>query len=223
MTSKNRTKRIALIVFSLIIVFSTLQEAAAFGVTAPYWKENPITMALDETKKVTFTLQNMVGDEEIAIAVEIVKDKNYLTHLGDSNIYIVPAKTKDIEVPFELHVPSTAKPGEVLPVEINFLTTSQAGSGQLALGMGITKVFDIVVSGEPIKVEGQQIAEETQVPLQRQDKQSKIKPLTKEDLIPALVIFILVLLFWIILQRIRMKKMKHGEDGFQKKNQHDIW
>ena len=34
-----------------IIVFSTLEETAAFGVTAPYWKENPLTMVPDETKK----------------------------------------------------------------------------------------------------------------------------------------------------------------------------
>ena len=52
----------------------------------------------------------MIGDEDIAIAVEIVKDENYLTHLGTSNIYTVPAKTKDIAVPFEIHVPLTAKP-----------------------------------------------------------------------------------------------------------------
>lgn len=220
---KDNKKQIYLMLLTFIIVFSMLKEAAAFGVTAPYWKENPITMTIDETKKVTFTLQNMVGDEEIAIAVEIVKDKSYLTHLGNSNIYVVPAKTKDIEVPFEIHVPPTARPGTVLPVEINFLTTSQAGSGRLALGMGITKVFDIIISGEPINVEEPQIAQETQIPLQGQDKQSKIKPLTKEDLIPALVVLIIALLLWIILQKIRMKKMKHGEDGFQKKTQHDSW
>ena len=221
MNKKNRKKQFY-VVLIVLIVCSVLQEAAAFGVTAPYWKENPVTMAPDEIKKVTFSLQNMVGDEEIAIAVDIIKDKSYLTHLKNSNIYVVPAKTKDIEVPFEIHVPLTAKPGTTLPIEINFLTTSQAGSGQLALGMGVTKVFDILVSGETAKVEEPQIDQGAQTQPQEQ-KSTRIRPLTKEDLIPVLIVLIFVLLFWIILQRMRLKKINRGEKRSQKGTQHDLW
>lgn len=218
--TKQCAKVYGLIIFASIIFILIVQNAAAFGVTAPYWQENPLLLQPGDTRTITFSLQNMVGDEEVSVSVEVIKDKSYIQHTGSSNRYTVPPQTKDIQVPFEIKIPTNTKMGSKLPVEISFLTTAEGSSGKLALGVGVTKVFDIIVGAESQKQEEPQA-----VPApQKEEKTSMIRPLTKDDIIPALLTVIIILIFWLLIQRLRLKKLKgNKQESRSGKEEHARW
>ena len=71
-------KLINISIFALVILLATSFTVTAFGVTSLYWDGNPLILMPGETREVSFTLQNMVGDEDLALVVEVTSDKQYV-------------------------------------------------------------------------------------------------------------------------------------------------
>lgn len=175
----------------------------AFGVTTPYWKENPLALTPGETKEVAFTLQNMVGDEDLRVRVELLGDKKYVELVEAKTVeakteYEIPAKTKDIPVPVRIKVPVDTPAGTKFQVRVSFTSTSKKGTNAVQLGTGIEKTFEVVIE------EKESARPKVEAPA---EKPSLPYTLWKKPATPAVIIILIVLILWIILRKSR-KRMK---------------
>ena len=59
------------IIFSITLFILLSYSVFAFGVSSPYWDENPLYLKPGETKEVTMILQNMVGEDDIKMTGEL--------------------------------------------------------------------------------------------------------------------------------------------------------
>jgi len=139
---KNKTYLIATSVMAALLAISIV---SAFGVSSPYWEGNPLNMPRGSVKVVNLNLQNMVGDEDVTIEAELVEGED-ITSLGE-NRFTVPAQTSDILVPLEISMPKDTSPGEIKTVKVVFKTVS-GDTGGIAMGTGMTILFDVVASEE---------------------------------------------------------------------------
>lgn len=182
------------------VALLNLNTAQAFGVTAPYWKENPLVMSPGETKEITFALQNMVGDEDMQVTVTLIEDKRYVTLLGSTE-YEVPAKTKDIPVVVRIVMPQETPKGTTFPLRIAFRSTAKAGVQQVQLGTGIEKRFDIIVG------QGQD-TQQVEAPAPQKESALWKKPAT-----PALIVLVIVFILWLLLRKSRKAAKKSFNDN----------
>lgn len=194
------------ILFVLFFCFS-LQVVNAFGVTAPYWKENPLTLQPGESREINFLLQNMVDENDVTTMVKIEQGQEYVRFKEQKTEYVVPSKTKDIPVSIIVTVPTTAKVGEVLPVVVSFKNRQNEESQQVTLGLGISKTFNIIVSAESAPDQSkepaitQSFAESTiSVPVQATG---------------ALIVIVLVAIVWIVLKKMKRHKGKEDSNNAQ--------
>ena len=180
----------------------SISHVQAFGVTAPYWKENPLRMVPGETREIVFTLQNMVGDEDMRSTVELIEDKRYVELLGKTE-YGVPKKTKDVPVTIRITIPQETPIGTKFRVRISFLSTAKTGAQQVQLGTGIEKTFDVFIGQE-------QAAQETEAPAPQEEKKTT---LLKKPATPALIVILIVFIAWFLLRKSRKKRSEASADG----------
>ncbi len=183
-----------------------MQHVDAVAVTSFYRKENPLSLQPGQTREVTYLLQNMVGDEDFTLQAELEQPNPYVTFKDKVPVYKVPAKTKDIPVTIIIAVPSDAKIGTVMPVTVAFKTLKKEGEQQVALGVGITKTFDLIIS-----TESSQEHKETIAPTIATPQKSPVE-LLKKPATPALIVLIIVVIVWLLLRRSR-KGRKANVDG----------
>lgn len=196
-----KRKEIWVLMLTIALFLISVSYVQAFGVTAPYWKENPLTMAPGETKEVTFTLQNMVGDEDMQATVDLISDKRYVELLGETE-YDVPAKTKDIPVTVKISIPQEISIGTSFPLRIAFRSAAKGTTQQIQLGTGIEKTFDVFVG------QGQAV-QEVEAPV----TPKKEYALLKKPATPALIVIIVVFLIWLLLRKSRKKRSEVNTDG----------
>jgi len=141
--TNNKIMKIILPIFLIVILISLVN---AFGVSSPYWEGNPLTMAAGETKTVNLNLQNMVGEEDVNVKVEI-KEGLEIASLKE-DIYTVKSKTSDTFVPLKIKIPREAENTSYkLVAEVRTVTPGGEG-GAVMLGTGMTVAFDVLVSGK---------------------------------------------------------------------------
>lgn len=138
-------KKILLSSFLLSIMMVSL--VSAFGVSSPYWNDNPLQMARGEVKTVDLNVQNMVGDEDVRVIAEI-KEGSDISSLGKTD-FIVKAGTSNTIIPLRIEFPEDTTPGESKKVKIEFKTTSP-GEG-ISVGTGMLIAFDVVAKDEVAK------------------------------------------------------------------------
>ena len=194
------------VIFCLLVLTLVVPAVTAFGVTAPHWKENPLVLQPGESRDLAFELQNMVGDDDLSVKVSVVKDKTYINLIDDIDTYNVPAKTRKLKVNTKIAIPKDTPLGSTLPVEVYFVTVGTTSEGPLALGVGITKVFDIQV--------GKQSTPEQHVlpavqPQQKRSTATGVRPLNKDEMmIAAIIVVIALLLIWLYLQHRKINTLK---------------
>jgi len=205
-------------IFALVILLITSLSVAAFGVTAPYWSGNNLNLIPGETREVIFTLQNMVGDEDLTLSMEVSSDKQYVRLLDDSTTYEVPAKTKGVPVRFEVIIPEDAVRGSLIPIKLYFATSVEGTSGQLALGTGITKGFDVFVAGASSPVADKP-------PVFEKPQEESVSILSNKEIVAAIIVILLVAIVWIFLKRSRRNQRgnKRGAMYLPQQNKHDQW
>jgi hypothetical protein len=185
------SKGINIGIYVLFLIGFSLQ-VTAFGVTAPYWKENPLIMNPGDTREITFTLQNMVGEEDMRVSVEVLERQEYVQLLGPTE-YEVPAKTKDVPVKVQIAVPQELPLGTIFPVRVSFRSTEKGGTRQVQLGTAVEKTFDVIVG-------------QVEVPKEE-------SPLLKKPATPALIVLVIVVIAWLLLKKLKKKETKDGQNA----------
>jgi len=135
----NRSVSISCIALILLIGF-----ASAFGVSAPYWEDNPLSIERGTTKIVEINLQNMVGNEDVKVKAELVEGSDIASLSND--VYDVRAQTSNVMVPLKINIPDDAKVGDVKKVKIDFRTISPNNEGMISMGTGMSVAFDVNIT-----------------------------------------------------------------------------
>ncbi len=120
---------------------------SASGVTSEYWNganENPLRIAPGETKEITFTLQNMVGDDTLSFRAQVVNGTSIATLVDANPIYTVPPQTKDVQVKLVIKLPANAVLNQRYNVGVSFTSITNAEAGQFRIGSAFEKYFDVI-------------------------------------------------------------------------------
>jgi len=137
--------KINLITSALILGLMLVSLISAFGVSSPYWNENPLKMARGESTTVNLNLQNMVGEGDVSVKVILIEGED-ITYLPQE-IYTVKGGTSDTMIPLKIKIPKDAQPGETKKVKIEFKTI-QGDTKGIVMGTGMTIAFDVIATSE---------------------------------------------------------------------------
>ncbi|HJX49999.1 MAG TPA: hypothetical protein VJ438_00890 [Candidatus Nanoarchaeia archaeon] len=161
------------IILSIVSIILLISLTSAFGVSSPYWDENPLVMDRGETKTVNLNLQNMIGEEDVEVKAFLIEG-NDVTSLSEDT-FLVKSGTSNTTVPLKISVSKDAIPGETKTVKVELKTVQEDTQG-ISMGTGMTIAFDVIA--------GEAVAE------------------TSTGMIVALIIAILILvaMLWILLK-----------------------
>jgi len=141
----NKKLGIVLGTFSLFITMVFL--VSAFGISTPYWDDNPLKLASGESKIVTLGLQNQVGTEDVTLRAELTNDAGGIATIIDGSLdYFVPLGGSAV-VSIKVEVPEDAENTNPLrEVALSFTQIGVAGSGgPVTLSGGFTTKFPISI------------------------------------------------------------------------------
>ncbi len=132
-------------IFALLMAVCLSTSVAAFGISSPYWKENPLVMSPGESKEVHMTLQNMVGDEDLTVQAALVSGSEIATLTDESNVYEVKAGTADTKVNMDIVVPEDAMLEDSYNIVVSISTVTSSEGGGVSLGSAIDKSFEVII------------------------------------------------------------------------------
>ncbi len=132
------------IILSTILLVILSYNASAFGVSSPYWDENPLYVNPGEAKEITMVLQNMIGDQDIKVIGELNSGKEIAILIDKSTTYNVPIGNSNVPVKIKINVPEDAKPKQEWQVGVAFKTVVD-NSGGVGVGSAISKGFKVIV------------------------------------------------------------------------------
>jgi hypothetical protein len=144
---KNKT---IILFFGIILLFTIIftLNVNSSGVSSPYWDDNPMYAQAGEIKEFSYTLQNMVGNEDIKMQATLEGDASVIQFVNKNSIYNVPFGSNDIKVPVRVTVPSNAKEGDEYQVGVRFTTISDNTGKPVVIGAAFSKGFKVIV-GKP--------------------------------------------------------------------------
>ena len=131
----------------LLLTFSTSLISSA-GVVTPYWDENPLKLSPGESTTVQLSLQNMVGNENLAFEAKISGGNEIATLVDSSNLYLVDFGNRDVPVKVMISVPKNAVVGNKYDVPVSFHEVSSGEGGMLRLATAFTTKIPVLVVGE---------------------------------------------------------------------------
>jgi len=148
---------ILILVFSLVFLVST-SIVAAFGISAPYWKNNPLKMYPGQIKEISFNLQNCPSlspdcervDENINIVLE---EGSEIAEITSGNSYLIPYGTADKYIRLKIQIPNNAKIGDSYNIRFSATAAPTAEGGNVELGLKYNVEFPVVV-GEEADIQG---------------------------------------------------------------------
>jgi len=139
--------KINLMLGLVFLVLFSVSFVSAAGIVSPYWKDYPLEMHFGETKTANFILQNMVGEEDITVKVEIKGGGDIVSLEKDT--YTARAKTSDTLIPLKITIPKDYdKSIQKIELEIKTVTADQGG--MVTLGTGWTSSFNVIISEKPV-------------------------------------------------------------------------
>jgi hypothetical protein len=139
------------IISAFVLAILAVSTVSALAVGSPYWKnipstdDNPLYLTPGASAIVQFTLQNMVGQDDVTLRAQITKGIDMAVIADSSNNYLVPFGDNNVPVNIKVTAPITAKPGDKYNVSVSFTSVTKAKAGQFMLGSAIEKSFDVVI------------------------------------------------------------------------------
>ena len=119
----------------------------AFGVSSPYWKDNPLEMYPGQSETVMLNLQNLAdGAEDVVAELELVESSD-ISSLARTN-YNVGAG-EQVDASLRVSVPSDAEIGDTYNIEVSVKTVTSGESAGVAFGTGMTTAFQVNVVEKP--------------------------------------------------------------------------
>jgi len=146
-------KEIYILAAMLFVLVGVISSVAAFGISTPYWTENPLIMKPGEIKDISFSLQNMVGTTDMAIRVALLEGQEIASLTDSSKDYLVKSGTADTIVGMRVIMPVTEAVGTKHTIILTFSTITSGVSSSVSVGSSIEKSFDVIAGGE-IKGQG---------------------------------------------------------------------
>ena len=148
--------------FVLGMILFSLSLTSAFGVSTPYWDENPLRLAPGESMDVELILQNMAGAEnDVTLKAEMTDDGGGIASIIDSNLdYYVAFGSDDVVMNVRVEVPMDIAQGGVRDVVISFTQVAAEDAGMVSVSGGFTAKFPVFVVArdesvlyQPLKLE----------------------------------------------------------------------
>ena len=136
----------------MFLLVALVYNVNAFGISSPYWSDNPLYVSPGETKDVVMSLQNMVGGGDTSVTAEVNSGKNILTITDKNKIYNVPFGSSNVPIHLRITVPADAKPKQEWQVGVSFKTIAP-NTGGVSIGTGVDEGFKVIVKEKP-KVSG---------------------------------------------------------------------
>ena len=122
--------------------------SSAAGVVAEYWgsvTDHPLEIMPGETKEVTFTLQNMVGDQALAFKATITDGASWAKLSEPDKIYNVPAKSDDVKVVLKVTAPTDVSLDQSQRIGISFAQVASSDNGKFQFGSAFDKYFYAII------------------------------------------------------------------------------
>lgn len=136
------TRVLILLVITLTLSLSLITAA---GVARPYWNDNPLKLAPEESKIVQLTLQN-TDPENMTFKAIITSDIATLD--DESDEYFVPSGEIDKQVNIKVEVPEDAEIGTIYKVIASFQQIASGEGGMIRMAGAFTVNFPVEVVGE---------------------------------------------------------------------------
>jgi hypothetical protein len=183
---------IKLIVIAITFLLS-MNYVSAFGVSSPYWKNNPLELSPGETKEVAFTLASSPTEETTTAVVSLIGDAGIAEIISGTNYSVAPGST-NTKVILKISLPETATIGYTYNVKFSVKPAPSEGQGTVQLAIK----YDIDF---PVKV-----VEKSQVS-QAATNESQLTP-EKESASTTWIIGIILVLAAVIIGYFLLKKKK---------------
>lgn len=142
--------KISPIVEFILVIFILTSFVSAAGIVSPYWKDYPLEMHFGETKIANFKLQNMVGDQDVTVKVELKQGTDIASLEKDT--YTAKAGTSDTLIPVTITIPKEYDKS-LQQIELEVKTVNKDEGGMITLGTGWTTSFNVIISEKPVSKE----------------------------------------------------------------------
>lgn len=153
---KNNKIKIGFLGMVLLLIIALSLNVNSSGVSSPYWDENPMHVQPGEVKEFSYTLQNMVGNEDIKFQAQLESGTTIMEFVDKNTVYDVPFGSNNILVKMKVVVPKDAKEGDEYQVGVRFTVISSDIPGKpVAIGSAFSKGFRVIV-GKPATVTASQ-------------------------------------------------------------------
>ncbi|MBS3160591.1 hypothetical protein J4213_02720 [Candidatus Woesearchaeota archaeon] len=106
---------IKILVWSIFLLVILSYSVDSFGVSSPYWDENPLYLNPGESKEFEMVLQNMVGDQDITVIAELNSGSEIASLMDESTTYNIPIGNSNTPVKIKINIPEDAKSGQEAP------------------------------------------------------------------------------------------------------------
>ena len=141
-------KKFGIVVGIIFLTMGMFSLISAFGVSTPYWDDNPLRIAPGESKTVVLGLQNGIGTEDITFEVELTSDgEGIATLVNKDSTYFVPLGGSNT-IPIQIKVPEDARLSGVYQIGISLTQITSGEGGMVRLAGALTSRFPVEVVNE---------------------------------------------------------------------------
>ncbi|MFH1425271.1 MAG: hypothetical protein ABIG28_00890 [archaeon] len=183
---------------AFVIILVITSSVLAFGISSPYWKDNPLEMYPGEVREIPFNLQNCPSmkdhcDGKDAKVVVAFEEGGEIAEITSGLDYLIPYGTADMNLMLKVSIPADANIGDDFYVKFSASASSTEEGGNIQVG---TK-YNV---GFPVKV------------VEKVEEPPVTPPTTEEKGMSATMIAIIVVVVVVILYFLFRKKKEPEEE-----------
>jgi len=179
-------------IIGVMILLVGTHSVLAFGISSPYWDDNPLEMYSGQTKEILFNLQNCPSreadcqdDKDINIVVTFEEGEEIAEIMSGTN-YNVLYGSADTDIILRVTIPESSSIGERYDIAFSISSPVEDESGNVQLGIKYNIGFPVNVVAEAVE---KPVIEET-----ASNRKSNV-------LVWALVVVIILIVFYFVLRR----------------------
>lgn len=139
----DNNSKLKIITIVLAIFLVSTPAVLALGVSAPYWKENPLKMYPGQVKEISFTLVN--GEKEDAWAFVALSEGKEISEIISGTEYFVPPSSTDKKIILRISIPENAKAGNSYDLKFSIKSSPPKETGTVQLNIGYNVNFPVSV------------------------------------------------------------------------------
>ena len=189
--------KIFLVLFAICLVGTNV---LAFAVSAPYSKDNPLKMQAGEIREVSFTMQNLIGNEDMNVIVSLLEGKE-IAEITSGERYTIPLRTANTKVILRISIPSDANAGDSYDVKFSVQSSPEGREGNIQLGVGYNVDFPVIVLEKPAPTPSP-----TPIPQAVEEPEAKSNINIVIVIIVAIIIVAIIIVIGLIIWFVKRKK-----------------